>query len=232
MRLVEHDSESLCHYPYPSSRSVVLARDGVVATRQPLAAQAGLGVLADGGSAVDAAIATAAALTVVEPCSNGLGSDAFAIVWDGTEVHGLNGSGRWPSANQVDDLLTTIGTDSPNGSSSQPGTSTERMPERGWGPVTVPGAVDTWGELHQRFGRLPIQRLLQPAITYAERGYPVSPIVARQWEAAARFFPSLGLGAVADWETVFAAGGRAPRGGERWASGGRAGIIPRRDITG
>ncbi|MCP3989917.1 MAG: gamma-glutamyltransferase family protein [Actinomycetia bacterium] len=219
----DHDPESLHHYPHPSSRSAVLATEGVVATSQPLAAQAGLGVLADGGSAVDAAIATAAALTVVEPCSNGLGSDAFAIVWDGTKLHGLNGSGRWPSANRADELRASGG----GGSSTAPGAGTGTMPERGWGPVTVPGAVDSWGVLHQRFGRLPIERLLQPAIRYAERGYPVSPVVARQWEAAARFFPSLGLEEVADWATVFTPGGRAPRAGEQWASGGHARCLRR-----
>ena len=211
MSLPGLDPTSLRHYPYPSSRSAILATGGVVATSQPLAAQAGLGVLADGGSAVDAAIATAATLTVVEPCSNGLGSDAFALVWDGTELHGLNGSGRWPAANHADEFRGTNNT----------------MPDRGWAPVTVPGAVDSWGALHRRFGRLPIERLLRPAIHYAQHGFPLSPVVARQWEAAARFFLSLDLEEVADWATVFAPGGRAPRAGEQWASEGHARCLRR-----
>ena len=193
---MRHDPSSLTTLPHPSSRSVTLAAGGVVATSQPLAAQAGLSVLADGGTAVDAAIATAAALTVVEPCSNGLGSDAFAIVWDGDRLHGLNGSGRWPAAHRADELRAA---------------GHDKMPERGWTPVTVPGAVDSWAQLHGRFGRLPIERLLAPAIGYAERGHPVAPVVARQWIPAANFFPSLGLPEVADWATVFAPGGAGSR---------------------
>lgn len=204
---MSHDANALTSYPHPSSRAAVLATEGVVATSQPLAAQAGLGVLVDGGTAVDAAIATAAALTVVEPCSNGLGGDAFAIVWDGDRLHGLNGSGRWPGAARAERLRDAGHT---------------AMPERGWTPVTVPGAVDGWAVLHERFGRLPIDRLLQPAIRYAEHGFPLSPMVARQWAAAADFFPEQGLAEIADWATVFAPGGRAPRAGERWGSPGHA----------
>lgn len=206
---IDHDHDSLVHYPFASSRSAVLATGGVVATSQPLAAQAGIGVLADGGSAVDAAIATAAALTVVEPCSNGLGSDAFALVWDDGELHGLNGSGRWPAGNDAGRL-------------SDAGHTT--MPERGWTPVTVPGAVDTWDELHRRFGRLPIDRLLAPAIDYATNGHPLSPVVARQWSAAADFFATAArdLPELAGWAPVFAPDGRAPRAGERWLAPGHA----------
>ncbi len=204
---MDHDPSSLRSYPHPSSRAAVLATDGVVATSQPLAAQAGLGVLADGGTAIDAAIATAAALTVVEPCSNGLGSDAFALVWADGRLHGLNGSGRWPAANDADQLRAD---------------GHRRMPERGWSPVTVPGAVDGWSVLHQRFGRLPIDRLLAPAIGYAEKGHPVAPVVSRQWDAAFDFFPNQGLAELADWATVFAPDGRAPRTGERWAAPGHA----------
>ena len=204
---IEH--EALVRYPFGSSRSAVLATGGVVATSQPLAAQAGLGVLADGGSAVDAAIATAAALTVVEPCSNGLGSDAFALVWDEGRLHGINGSGRWPSAADADELRAAGHT---------------AMPERGWTPITVPGAVDTWDELHRRFGRLPVDRLLAPAIRYASEGHPLSPVVARQWSAAADFFAAAAEGRpeLAGWAEVFAPDGRAPRAGERWASPGHA----------
>lgn len=204
---MDHDPSSLRTYPHPSSRAAVLATDGVVATSQPLAAQAGLAVLADGGSAVDAAIATAATLTVVEPCSNGLGSDAFAIVWDGDRLHGLNGSGRWPAAASAEALRDA---------------GHRAMPPWGWTSVTVPGAVDSWAELHARFGRLPIERLLEPAIRYATEGFPVSPVVARQWDAAFELYPNTGLPELDDWATVFAPSGRAPLAGERWASPGHA----------
>ncbi len=206
---VTHDHESLVRYPFGSSRSAILATGGVVATSQPLAAQAGIGVLADGGSAVDAAIATAAALTVVEPCSNGLGSDAFALVWADGELHGLNGSGRWPAGNDAAELSAAGHTS---------------MPERGWTPVTVPGAVDTWDELHRRFGRLPMERILAPAIGYATNGHPLSPVVARQWAAAADFFAAAAkeLPELAGWAPVFAPDGRAPKAGERWVAPGHA----------
>lgn len=204
---MNHDPMSLRTYPYRSSRAAVLATDGVVATSQPLAATAGLGVLADGGNAIDAAIATAAALTVVEPCSNGLGSDAFALVWAEDRLHGLNGSGRWPAGYDPAELRAD---------------GHDAMPERGWVPVTVPGAVDSWAVLHERFGRLPMERILAPAIRYAENGYPVSPVVARQWEGSFGFFPGLGLAEVAGWSEVFAPKGRAPAAGERWASPGHA----------
>jgi gamma-glutamyltranspeptidase/glutathione hydrolase len=120
--------------PYPSRRSPVLARN-IVATSHPLAAQAGLRMLLAGGNAVDASIAAAASLTVVEPTMNGLGSDAFAIVWDGTKLHGLNASGRSPAAwtREAFDRFET-------------------MPQEGWHTVTVPGAVSAWAALSQRFG--------------------------------------------------------------------------------
>src|SRR5918911_4917182 len=111
--------------PYPSSRQPVFAPHGVVATSQPLAAQAGLSMLQRGGNAVDAAIATAVALTVVEPTSNGIGADAFALVWDGTALHGLNGSGRSP-ATHTPALFARLGL--------------RELPATGWLPVTVPGA--------------------------------------------------------------------------------------------
>ncbi|MEM9564993.1 MAG: gamma-glutamyltransferase family protein [Actinomycetota bacterium] len=199
----------MIRYPFASRRSAVLATGGVVATSQPLAAQAGLGVLADGGTAVDAAIATAAVLTVVEPCSNGLGSDAFALVWADGELHGLNGSGRWPAASSADELRAA---------------GHRAMPERGWTPVTVPGAVDSWHELHGRFGRLPIDRILAPAIRYATEGHPLSSVVARQWAASADFFARAvrDLPELAGWATVFAPDGRAPGAGEVWRSPGHA----------
>jgi gamma-glutamyltranspeptidase/glutathione hydrolase len=168
--------------------------ENVVATSQPLAAAAGLRALAEGGTAVDAAVAAAAALTVVEPTSNGIGSDAFAIVWDGSELHGLNASGRSPAE------LTPETFD-----------GLDAVPFYDERAVTVPGAVSAWVELHRRFGALPFERLLGPAVTYAEAGFPVSPITARAWGRAEGRF-----GDRADFSAAFLPNGRAPRAGARW----------------
>src|ERR1700740_1549925 len=157
--------------PYPTTRTPVFARN-VVATSQPLAASAGLLMMRRGGNAVDAAIAAAAAIALTEPCSNGLGSDNFAIVWDGTRLHGLNASGTAPSTWTPRYFLQRYGTDPAS------------RPTRGWDTVTVPGAVAGWGALHRRFGRLPFEEVLAPAIEYAERGFAVSPIVQAKWERA------------------------------------------------
>src|SRR5258706_7659600 len=152
--------------PYPSSRAPVMGRN-VVSTSQPLAAQAGLGMLLKGGNAIDAAIAAAMALTVVEPTGCGLGSDAFAIVWDGRGLHALNSSGRSPAAWTPERFRDR-----------------KVMPERGWDTVTVPGAVAGWVELARRFGTLPLGVLAEPAIAYARRGFLVSPKIAKLWELA------------------------------------------------
>ena len=194
-------------YPFPSQRMPVVACNGVVATSQPLAAQAGLGMLQRGGNAVDAAVATAIALTVVEPTSNGIGGDAFALVWDGTRLHGLNASGRAPAALQAADLRAHGYT---------------QIPGDGWLPVTVPGAPAGWGELHQRFGRLPLEEVMAPAIAYAENGYGVSPIVAQFWGYAFDRFSSINDPIFSHWLDTFAPKGRAPQAGERWASPGHA----------
>ncbi|HLU83196.1 MAG TPA: gamma-glutamyltransferase family protein [Trueperaceae bacterium] len=179
--------------PYPSARQPVLAAN-VVATSQPLAAQAGLRMLHRGGNAVDAALAAAIALTVVEPTGNGLGSDAFAIVWDGSSLHGLNASGRAPAAIDAERFLRS-------GS----------MSKLGWDAVTVPGAVSAWSELSRRFGRLPFEDLFQPAISYAEAGFPVSPGVARGWAGAAKV-----LGIRPDFAQAFMPGGSTPAAGTTW----------------
>jgi gamma-glutamyltranspeptidase/glutathione hydrolase len=159
--------------PYPTVRSPLFARN-VVATSQPLAAQAGLLMLRRGGNAVDAAIATAAAMTIVEPCSNGLGSDNFAILWDGQKLHGLNSSGTAPAAWTRDYFVRKYG---------------EVYPMRGWDSVTVPGAVAGWVALSQRFGKLPFGDLLQPAIELAERGYGVGVVTADKWMRASPASP-------------------------------------------
>lgn len=190
-------------YPFPSQRMPVMACNGMVATSHPLAAQAGLSMLQRGGNALDAALATAVALTVLEPTSNGIGGDAFALVWDGTRLHGLNGSGRAPAALKAADLRAQ---------------GYSEVPAEGWLSVTVPGAPAAWGDLHQRFGRLPLDEIMAPAMAYAEEGYPVSPIVAHSWRKRADRFLSLSDPSFAGWATTFAPAGRAPRPGERWAS--------------
>jgi gamma-glutamyltranspeptidase/glutathione hydrolase len=179
-------------FPYPSQRMPVLARN-VVATSQPLAAQAGLAALARGGNAVDAALAAAITLTVVEPTMNGIGSDAFALIWDGTRLHGLNASGRSPAAWNLERFA---GLDS--------------MPECGWDAVTVPGCVSAWAALSKRFGRLPFGDLFGAAVRYARDGYLVSPITAAAWsksELRLRGFP--------EFARVFLPKGHAPRAGEQ-----------------
>ncbi len=159
--------------PYPTQRAPVFARN-VVSTSHPLAAQAGLRMLWKGGNAVDAAIAAAAVITVVEPVSCGLGSDAFALVWDGKKLHGLNASGVAPAAWNVDYFKRKYG--ETQGIANQP--------IRGWDAVTVPGVIAGWEALHTKFGTLPFGDLMEPAIEIAERGHSVANIVARKWAAA------------------------------------------------
>jgi len=159
--------------PYPTPRLPVFARN-IVSTSHPLAAQAGLRMLWKGGNAVDAAIAAAAAITLVEPVSCGLGSDAFALVWDGKKLHGLNASGVAPAAWNVDYFKNKYGEE--NGLAKQP--------KRGWDSVTVPGVIAGWEALHAKFGTLPFADLMEPAIEIAERGHAVASIVAYKWAAA------------------------------------------------
>ncbi len=179
--------------PYPSHRSAVLA-ENMVAASQPLAGQAGITMLAKGGNAVDAVLAAAITLTMVEPTGNGIGSDAFAVLWDGKQLHGLNASGRSP-AGWTPERFEKLG----------------GMPERGWETVTVPGAVGAWVELSERFGKLPFETLFEPAIHYAEKGFYVTPIIGRQWAIGAeKLYDQPGF---ADH---FMPGGRTPRAGERF----------------
>ena len=157
--------------PYRSTRIPVFARN-VVSTSHPLAAQAGVRILQQGGNAVDAAVATAAVMTLVEPVSNGLGSDAFCILWDGKELHGLNASGCAPQAWTPDYFRRKYG----DGAATPP--------QRGMDSVTVPGAVGGWMALSERFGKLPFEALMAPAIEIAERGYLMPPVVQQKWAAA------------------------------------------------
>ena len=182
--------------PYTSTRIPLFARN-VVSTSHPLGAQAGLRMQLLGGNAVDAAIASAAAMAIVEPVSNGLGSDAFCIVWDGRQLHGLNASGRAPQSWTPAYFRQKYGADA------------AAPPKRGMDSVTVPGAVSSWVALSKRFGKLPFADLMQPAIEIAERGYLLSPVVQQKWAAAT---PELqGLPGFAD---AFLPWGRAPRVGE------------------
>ena len=156
------------YQPYPSNRYCVTAANGIVASGSNLATAAGLEVMRKGGNAIDAAVATAAALTVVEPVSNGLGSDAFALVWVKDRLHGLNASGYSP----YDITLEGLRRRCPDGN----------MPQHGWLPVMVPGCVDAWGKLVGRFGKLSLKEVLAPAIRYARDGYPISPMLGKLWE--------------------------------------------------
>jgi len=177
-------------FPYPSQRMPAMGQN-MVASSQPLAVQAGLEVLRHGGNAVDAAVATAITLTVVEPTMNGIGSDAFCILWDGDKLHGLNASGRSPAALGPDDF-----------------SGQAQMPEFGWGSVTVPGAVSAWVELSRCFGKLPFERLFESAIHYADRGFMVPPVSARSWSFAQETYR--------DFEdfSVFLPSGKAPLAGD------------------
>ncbi|MDH1157468.1 gamma-glutamyltransferase, partial [Pseudomonas otitidis] len=194
-------SFSAHEYPYASQRQSVFARNGMVATSQPLAAEAGISLLRAGGNAIDAAIATAAALTVVEPTGCAIGGDAFALVWVKDQLHGLDASGRAPASLSIDAVKDAGHT---------------QMPVHGWLPVTVPGCPSAWAELSARFGRLPFAELLQPAITLARDGFPVSPVVAHQWEVARREYQESRAEhpALETWFDTYLVDGQAPRAGQ------------------
>ncbi|QOC89961.1 gamma-glutamyltransferase family protein [Micromonospora craniellae] len=201
---------------YP--RRPLFAPHGAVATSHPLATAAGLAVLRRGGNAVDAALATAITLTVVQPPSNDIGGDLFAIVWDGQRLHGLNAFGRSPAALTRDGVLAATG-----GWGAEPvdalGGSQARgpaMPARGWLPVTVPGVPAGWRDLHDRFGSLPFAELFTDAVGYAEHGHPVSTGTAMAWARATAGHAGLTGPEYAEFARVFAPAGRVPRPGERW----------------
>lgn len=181
--------------PYPSRRPLVFGRN-VVATSQPLAGEAGLQMLRQGGNAVDAALAAAICLTVVEPTGTGIGSDLFAILWDGDQLHGLNASGRSPSALSPERFA-----------------GHDAMPKYGWDPVTVPGAVSGWVELSRNHGSLPFAKLFEPAVKYAEEGFHVTPLTAVAWARSAELH-----GQREEFARHFLPEGRAPRAGELFRS--------------
>lgn len=188
--------------PYASNRFCVTARNGMVCTGSNLASAAGLEVLKKGGNAVDAAIATAAALTVVEPTANGIGSDAFAIVWMKDKLYGLNSSGYAPSNISVEKVLEKV--------------EDGKMPTYGWTPVTVSGAPKAWAELNKRFGKLSLLEDLMPAIRYAEEGYPISPALAKMFERSTAIFHKRfdGQPEYDEWFRVFTKNGESYHFGE------------------
>ena len=182
--------------PYTSNRLPLFARN-VVSTSHPLGSQAGLRMMQKGGNAVDAAIAAAAAMTMVEPVSNGLGSDAFCILWDGKALHGLNASGGAPQSWTPEYFRRKYGADA------------RTPPKRGLDSVTVPGAVASWVALSERFGKLPFADLMEPAIEIAERGYLVPVVVQQKWAAATDELRSQ-----PGFAQAFLPWGRAPKVGE------------------
>lgn len=181
-----------------ATRSPVLATQAMAATSQPLATQVALDIMKQGGNAIDAAIAANALLGLVEPTGNGMGGDIFAIVWDAKtqQLYGLNGSGRSPKSLSLDWF-------------KQQGY--EKIPSHGPLPVTVPGAVDGWFMLHERFGKLPMQDILQPTIDYAERGFPVSQLIAYYWNRSVPLLEKW-----PGFSEQYTIGGRAPQEGEIW----------------
>jgi gamma-glutamyltranspeptidase/glutathione hydrolase len=180
-------------FPYASQRMPVLARN-IVATSQPLAAQPGLHMMRNGGNAIDAAIATAICMTVLEPTSNGIGSDCFALVWADNKLHGLNASGRTPKSLAVSRFE-----------------SMKEVPHLGWDPITVPGCVSGWMALSKKFGKLPFAKLFEPAISYARDGYMVAPLTAGLWERAPKRYKDY-----PEWGRTFTKDGHAPAAGEKF----------------
>src|SRR5688572_8959558 len=183
-----------------ATRSEVMGKDGMVATSHPLATRIGVEVLQAGGTAMDAAIAANAALGLMEPTGNGVGGDLFAIVWDAKsgKLHGYNGSGRSPKSLTLAKLREELRR-----------INSKTIPPRGPLPVSVPGTVDGWFELHGKFGKLPMKELLAPAIAYARNGFPVTEVIAEGWERNARLLKDY-----PNFADIFMPHGRAPAKGE------------------
>ena len=197
-------SQSLQEYSSESRRTAAVARNGMVAASQHIAAQTGLDILKMGGNAVDAAVAAAACLTIVEPTSNGIGSDAFALVWQKNELYGLNASGPAPRGISAEKLADQ---------------GISAMPAFGWTPVTVPGTPAGWAALSSRFGKLPFEELMKPAVRYAEEGFGVTPVIAYYWDKAAEVYGKergKNPGLFDEWFRVFTKNGAAPKAGDVW----------------
>ncbi|AYD40222.1 gamma-glutamyltransferase [Clostridium fermenticellae] len=186
--------------PFKSIRTPSYGKRGMVATSQPFAAEAGFEILKKGGNAVDAAIATAACLTVCEPTSNGIGGDAFAIVWFNNKLHGLNASGQSPKGISIP-ILRNLGY--------------SEIPGFGWEPVNIPGIPAAWAELSKKFGTLPFETLLEPAIKYAEEGFPITPTVAKFWKISFDLYKkNFKDDKFKYWFETFSPNGRSPHAGE------------------
>ena len=187
-----------------TTRSEVIAKHGMAATSHPLATQIAIDILKSGGSAVDAAIGANAALGLMEPVNNGIGGDLFAIVWhaDSQRLYGLNGSGRSPQALTLDEFNKR---------------GLEKIPSYGVLPISVPGCVDGWFQLHERFGRLPMDQLLAPTIRYAREGVPVPEVIAHYWQQSIKTFHDQ-----AGFAETFMPHDRAPRKGELFRNPGLA----------
>ena len=201
---MKYDFDPLMH-KYPSKRNPIYARGGMVNCSSPQAASTGLEILRKGGSAMDAAVAAAAVLTVTEPTSNGLGSDAFALIWSEKDrrLYGLNSSGRAP-------MLATIERIKKDGHAPD-----GKMPVHGWAPVTVPGAVKAWTEINKRFGKLSLAEDLAPAVDYAANGFPCSPDHSAGWKRAfERYSSELTEPCFDAWFGTFAPEGKAYEAGE------------------
>lgn len=194
--------------PFGGGRAPVLAKNAV-ASSQPLATQAGIEALQHGGNAVDAALATAITLTVVEPTMNGLGGDGFALIWDGKKLHGMNASGRAPAAWTPEYF-----------------SGKTAMDLIGWNTVTVPGMVSGWIELSRKFGKLPFAQLFKRAIDYAENGFPVSPVIARQWREAIPILKN-----EPGFSESFLIDGNAPAAGQIWRYPAQANTLREIAIT-
>ena len=177
-----------------ATRSEVIAQRGMACTSQPLATQVALDILKQGGTAVDAAIAANAAIGLMEPTGAGIGGDLFALIWDGDELHGLNASGRSPFGLTLDIFVER---------------DLKRIPSVGPLPVTVPGCIDGWFEMHRRFGHLSMEKILQPAISYAREGFPLSPIIAHAWKEEV-----LRLGEYPHIREIYTLDGHSPAKGE------------------
>ncbi|MEN8223571.1 MAG: gamma-glutamyltransferase, partial [Acidobacteriota bacterium] len=178
------------------TRSEVISSEGMVAASHPLAAQIGIDILKKGGTAVDAAIAVNAALGLMEPTGSGIGGDLFAIVWDSKtgKLHGLNASGYSPAALNLE-ILKKKGL--------------KRMPFYGPVPWTVPGCVSGWFSLHNKFGKLKFRELLAPAIKYAEKGFPMTELIAYYWKRSVERFRKY-----KNFQATYAPGGESPEKGE------------------
>jgi len=181
------------YQPHHSNRYPTVAKNGMVATSQPIAADAGLEILKQGGNAVDAAVATAACLTVVEPTSNGIGGDAFAICWINNELIGMNSSGKSPELLTADKLQ-----------------GKDKMPKFGWTPVTVPGAPKAWSELIKKYGKLSLKEVLAPAIRAASEGYAITPVLGHNWERSFKVFGNLEGNEFKEWKKTFSQNGHSP----------------------